>query len=106
MAASLSKLDSWDEIPALSLKRVMITLANTADAGDTVAITLSDYGISATGLLAISGWAHTTDGSVVVVAANTSSVSAGVLTLTLVGGTTDDFRVIELIGRADTGVFA
>jgi hypothetical protein len=103
---AVTKLASWDEIPALSLKRVMITLANTADAGDTVDITLSDYGISATGLLAINGWAHTTDGSVVAVAANTSSVTTGVLTLTLVGGTTDDFRVIEIIGRADAGEFA
>jgi len=103
---AVTKLDSWDEIPALSLKRVMITVANTADAGDTLEVTLSDYGISATGLLAISGWAHTTDGSVIAVAANTSAVSAGVLTMTLVGGTTDDFRVIELIGRADTGEFA
>jgi len=103
---AVTKLNSWDEIPALSLKRVMITLANTADAGDTVDITLTDYGIAATGLLAISGWAHTTDGSVVAVAANTSSVTAGVLTMTLVGGTTDDFRVIEIVGTAVPGVFA
>jgi len=103
---AVTKLNSWDEIPALSLKRVMITLANTADAGDTVEITLADYGISETGLLTISGWAHTTDGSVVAVAANTSSVTSGVLTITLVGGTTDDFRVIELVGTSAAGVFA
>ena len=103
---AVTKLESFDEIPSLGLKRVMFSLANTVDAGDTFAITLADYGIAANGLLAISGWAHTTDGSVIAVAANTSSVSAGVLTLTLVGGTTDDFRVIELIGRSDAGEFA
>ncbi len=91
----------------LGLKRIYDYIwANTADAGDTLEVTLADYGIAANGLLAISGWAHTTDGSVIAVAANTSSVSAGVLTLTLVGGTTDDFRVIELIGRSDAGEFA
>ena len=103
---ALTKLDSWDEVPAMSLKRVMITLANTADAGDTVAITLADYGISATGLLAVSGWVHTTDGSVIVSAASTTSVTSGVLTVTLVTATTNQFNVIEIIGRADAGDFA
>ena len=103
---AVTKLASWDEIPALSLKRVMISVANTTDAGDTLDITLSDYGISATGLLAVTSWSHTTDGSVLTTTANTTSVTTGTLTVTMVGGTSDDFRVIELIGRADTGVFA
>ena len=103
---ALTKLESFDEIPSLSLKRVMFTLANTADAGDTFEITLADYGISATGLLAVSGWVHTTDGSIVVTAANTTAVSSGVLTVTLVTATTDEFNVIEIIGRADAGEFA
>ncbi len=103
--AALSKLASWELEPNAGLKRIMITLANTADAGDTVAITLADYGIAADGLLAVSGWVHTTDGSVIVTAANTTSVSAGVLTVTLVTATTDEYNVIELIGRSDAGDF-
>jgi len=102
----VSKLESFDEIPALSLKRVLFSLANTTDAGDTVDITLADYGISATGLLAVNSWVHTADGSIITVEANTTAVSSGVLTVTIAAGTDNDFRVIELIGRADTGVFA
>jgi len=103
---ALSKLESFDEIPALSLKRVLLTLANTADAADTLAITLADYGINATGLLAVNSWVHTADGSIITVEANTTAVSAGVLTVTIAAGTDNDFRVIEVIGKAIPGVFA
>jgi hypothetical protein len=102
----VSKLESFDEIPALSLKRVLFSLANTTDAADTVEITLADYGISATGLLAVNSWVHTADGSIITVEANTTAVSSGVLTVTNAVGTNDDFRVIEVIGRATPGVFA
>jgi hypothetical protein len=103
---AVTKLASFDEIPALSLKRVLFTLANTVDAADTFAITLADYGISPTGLLAVSSWVHTTDGSVITTEANTSAVSAGVATITIAAGTDNDFRVIEIVGRATAGVFA
>ena len=103
---ALSKLESFDELPALSLKRVMFTLANTSDAADTFAITLADYGISPTGLLAVNSWVHTTDGSVITVEANTTAVSSGVLTVTIAAGTDNDFRVIEIVGSAVAGVFA
>ena len=103
---ALTKLSSWEELPNAGLKRVLFQLANTADAGDTFAITLADHGIAATGLLAISSWVHTADGSVITVEANTCAVSAGVLTVTLAAGTDNDSRVIEIVGRADPGVFA
>ena len=103
---ALTKLASWEMEPNAGLKRIMITLANTADAGDTLEVTLADYGIAEDGLLAVSGWVHTTDGSVIVTAANTTSVSAGVLTVTLVTTTTDEYNVIELIGRSNAGEFA
>jgi len=99
-------LKDWEEVPNAGLKRVMFTLANTTDAADTFAITLADYGIAATGLLAVSSWVHTTDGSVITTEANTTAVSAGVLTVTIAAGTDNDTRVIEIIGRADPGVFA
>jgi len=103
---AVSKLESFDEIPALSLKRVLFSLANTTDAADTFAITLADYGIAATGLLAVNSWVHTADGSIITVEANTTAVSAGVLTVTIAAGTDNDFRVIEIIGSAVAGVFA
>lgn len=106
MAAALSKLASWEELPNAGLKRVLFTLANTADATDTLAIVLTDYGISATGLLAVNSWVHTTDGSVITAESNTSSVTTGTLTVTIAAGTDNDFRVIEIVGRSDLGVFA
>jgi len=98
-------LKTFEEVPNADLKRVMFVLPNTTDASDTIGITLSTYGISATGLLAVSSWVHTTDGSVITVEANTTSVTAGVLTVTIAAGTDNDLRVIEIIGRADPGVF-
>jgi hypothetical protein len=103
---AVTKLKSWELAPNSGLKRVVLTLANTADAGDTFAITLSDYGISATGLLSVYSWVHTTDGSVITVEANTTAVSSGVLTVTIAVGSDNDFRVIEITGRADAGAFA
>ena len=41
--AATSILKSWDEVPALSLKRVLFQTPNTADATNTLEITLADY---------------------------------------------------------------
>lgn len=101
-----SILKAWEEGPNSGLKRELIVTPNTADATNTLVITLADYGISTTGLLAVTCWKHTTDGSVIVSEANTTAVSAGVLTVTIAAGTDDDMRVVEIIGRADLGVFA
>ena len=101
-----SVLSNWEVSPNAGLKTVLLTLANTTDAGDTVAITLANYGISATGLLSVESWVHTTDGSIITTELNTCAVSAGVLTVTIVAGTDNDFRVIQIVGRADAGVFA
>lgn len=101
-----SILNSWEQVPNSGLKRVLFTTPNTADAANTLEITLSDYGISATGLLAVNSWKHTTDGSVIVTEANTTSVSSGVLTVTIAAGTDNDMRVIEIIGRGDAGEFS
>jgi len=103
---ALTKLESWEESPNAGIKRVLFTLANTADAADTLSITLADYGISATGLLAVNSWVHTADGSIITVEANTTAVSSGTLTVTIAAGTDNDFRVIEIVGRGTLGVFA
>jgi len=104
--AATSILKAWEEGPNAGLKRALIITPNTADATNTIPITLADYGISTTGLLAVSSWVHTADGSIITVEANTTAVSAGVLTVTIAAGTDDDMRVVEIIGRADLGVFA
>ena len=101
-----SILETWEELPNAGLKRVLFTAPSTTDATNTLEITLADYGIAATGLLAVSSWVHTTDGSVITTEANTTAVSSGVLTVTIAAGTDNDFRVIEIIGRADPGDFS
>lgn len=80
--------------PIMQVKSVIIETANTADAADTVPLTLADYGI--TTVLGVSGWKHTTDNEVVVTEDPTTAVSAGVLTLTVPAGTDNDKRVYQV----------
>ena len=103
--AATSILKSWELAPNAGLKSLLFITPNTADATNTLEITLTDYGISATGLLVVESWVHTTDGSVITTELNTCAVSAGVLTVTIAAGTDNDMRVIQVIGRADAGVF-
>ena len=85
--------------PDAGLVMAVIQTQNTADAADTIAITLADLGIAATGLLSIFGAKHTTDGSVIVTEAPTTSVTSGVLTITVPAGTDNDTRVYTIIGK-------
>jgi|GEM_PF-2246123 len=87
-----------DIVPNQGRKEIMVETATTADTGDTVDITLADYGI--TTFLGILGFAHSTENSVVITEAPTTSVSSGVLTITL-GGTlnSDDKRVFIIYGK-------
>lgn len=104
--AATTILKAWEVVPNTDLKVIMISVPNTADQNDTVAVTLADYGIAATGLLTVEGWRHTTDGSVIVAETFTCAVSAGVLTITMTGATSNDYRLFRITGRADLGVFA
>jgi len=76
-------------------KEIILFLDATADDGDTQTVTLSDYGI--TTLYFVKGYTHTTEGSVIIEEAPTTSVSEGVLTIT-VGGSTDNKARAFLIG--------
>lgn len=71
---------------------IVIRAINTADAADTIAVTLTSYGISASGLIGVIGFKHTTDNSVMVQEQPTTAVAAGVLTLTIPAGTDNDAR--------------
>ena len=99
-------LKSWELVPNAGLKSVIFQTPNTADATNTLAITLADYGIAATGLLIVESWVHTASGSIITTELNTCAVSSGVLTVTVAAGTNGDVRVIQVIGRQDPGVFA
>ena len=98
-------LKQWETVPNADLKKVVLLFPNTTDENDTYDLTLADYGISATGLLTIRSWVHTTDGSVIVTDIATCSVTAGVCTITLQSANANSTRVVELAGRADPGVF-
>lgn len=100
-----SILKSWEVLPNSGLKYVILQTPNTADEDDTFTVTLSDYGINPTGLLAIRSWCHTTSGSVIVDDSATCSVTAGVATITVQSANTNCVRVVELIGRGTLGVF-
>ena len=104
--AAVTLLENFEVVPNCELKSVVLTVPNTTDAADTLAVTLSEYGIGATGLLMVEGWKHTTDGSVVVEENPTTSVTSGVLTITVPAGTDNDFRVYKITGKGAGGVFA
>ncbi len=100
-----SILKSWELFPNRDLKTVIFQTPNTADENDTFTVTLADYGISPTGLLTIRSWVHTTSGSTIVTDIATCSVTAGVATITVQSANSNAVRVVELVGRATTGVF-
>lgn len=75
--------------PGYALKKLLIETPATADTGDTIILTLADYGIS--DMMSIRSNAETTAGSVFADITNTTAISAGVLTITL--GTASDKKV-------------
>jgi len=85
--------------PNAGLKRIIVITPSTADPGDTVAITLASYGMSE--IYSVESYVHSTEDSVIVPVANTTEVTSGVLTVTLLAGdgNTDKKRVIEVTGK-------
>ena len=84
-----------ESVSAMGVKRVYLYTQDDAVAGDTVDITLTDYGIGAAGLLSVQSWVQTTAGSVITEVANTTAVSSGVLTVTFAG---TGVCVMEIVG--------
>ena len=86
--------------PNCGMKEIIVTtpVGATGISGDTLAITLSDHGISATGLLTIDGYTQTTANSIIVTEEPTTAVSAGVLTITSGAGTGK--KIFRVIGRS------
>lgn len=79
-----------------TFKEVKVFAAATVDDGDTFTFTLANAG--ATMIVGVEGWIATTSGLVVVAEAPTTSVTSGVLTVT-VGGSTDNkerFYILHL----------
>lgn len=68
----------------------IVQTKNTADAADTLAFDMADYGGNQ--LIGVLGFKHTTDNSVMVNEQPTSSVTGTTLTLTVPSGTDNDPR--------------
>ena len=84
--------------PELSYKVIFVETPATSDSGDTFTVPLtSKYGIKS--LLFIMGVTHTTANSVVITEAPTTSVTNGVLTITLGGASNDQIRGYLIIGK-------
>jgi hypothetical protein len=80
------------------VSRINIRTIDTVDNEDTIAIDLTKYGISATGLRSVTGYIHTTANSVMVAEAPTTAVSSGTLTITVGGSTDNKQRYYEVVG--------
>jgi len=78
----------------------MVCTNNTVDGSDYLVYTLSKLGISAKGLIGVYGWKHTTDNSVSVIEFPTTSVTAGVLTITVPAVTNNDPRFFMIVGTS------
>ena len=71
-----------------SKRIIWIETANTADSDDTIALDLAEYGAKT--IEGITGYVHTTEDSVIIAEAPTTSVSGTDLTITLGGSSEDD----------------
>lgn len=77
--------------------KIVLLDVDSTDGGATFTVTLSDYNID--NILGILGVRHTTANSVLVDEAPTTSVSAGVLTITVSGSTATKKRSFLLVGE-------
>lgn len=76
------------------VKYLVVETDNTVDAADTFVVDLADY--AGTTFLALDGYKHTTDNSVIVAEDNTTAVSGTEITVTIIAGTDDDKRVCKI----------
>ena len=76
---------------------IVVEAPATADDGDTIALTLASYGIKV--FLSARGYIQTTANSVIALEDPTTSVTSGVLTLTVGGSTDNKQRTYYVYGR-------
>ena len=93
---STNTVDSWTDG---SKKVIWVETTTAAESDDTFTIILKNYGV--TTIEAITGWVHTTEDSIIVEEAPTTSVTTGTLTVTVGGSSVDDKKRVYLI-RGDS----
>ena len=79
---------------------IVIRTINTVDAADTIVVDLTKYGISATGLIGVDGFEHTTANSISVHIDPTTTVSSGSVTITPGAGGDNRQRYFHIKGHA------
>lgn len=84
--------------PNTEIKEITVTLP-LSGSGATVALTLTNYGISSTGLLTVKGTSTSTTYGIIVVDAPTTAVSSGVLTIT--SGTETGVKTFRVTGESN-----
>lgn len=83
MAATFSVSCAITELyPNLGLKDILVQSPSCMIASDIITVNLADYGISNSGVLGVIGWVHTSHHCILISDQPTTSVSAGVLTIT------------------------
>jgi len=97
--AAVTVTSVTESTPNGGVKRIIAVCPATMDDNDNLAITLANYGI--TKLWYVKGWYHSTANSVILVDVCTTSVTAGVLTITTITGSTDQIRVFEIVGQSN-----
>ncbi len=99
MAAAFSTSCKYTELtPNCEVKEIVLTTPRGANQ-DTVAVTLEDHGISKSGLLSVDGYVISTTYGVIITEPPTTSVSAGVLTITSLSGT--GTKVYKISGKSN-----
>ena len=98
MAADItSGITTINAAPGLGVTQLTVETAATADNTDTFTITLANYGISQ--FLGIVGFTHSTTDSVIITEDPTTSVTSGVLTVTVGGSTANKKRMFVIWGK-------
>lgn len=96
MADITANITINEQSPRLETKVIRVVTPNTADDTDTLDITLADFGI--TSVDGVIGFTHSTEDSVIIQEQPTTSVTSGVLTITIGGSTDDKKRAFIIYG--------
>jgi hypothetical protein len=100
MAAFSSSCAISELFPNPGFKEIIVITPKYTGASDTVEVPLPTYGISASGVLGITGWVHTTENCVITIEQPTIVISAsGLLTITSAAGVGK--KVYKIMGKSN-----
>lgn len=86
-----------NKVQAKEIRSVIVSTAGSAAGASTMEVTLKDYGLK--NVVAVRGVRHVTANQALLVEEPTTSVTSGVLTITLGGAGTDAIRSYRIVGE-------